>query len=98
MDVTLDNGKDNGNAAAGGAPSGITAAVPPKGWRGWRTVRALGATLAWFKRFVARLKPADRRTAGEVRTAEREHQKAVRRQLRGLPATQDPSEGRATRS
>jgi hypothetical protein len=89
---------DDGNAPVGGAPSGITVDPPPKGWRGWRVVRALGVFVGWLKRCAARLKPADKRTVGEVRMAEKEHQKAVRRELRGLPATPDPSEVPASRS
>ena len=57
-----------------------------KGWNAWR---AIVFALAWLKNGFVKVLHLDKRTGGEIRTAEKDRQKGIRREIRGLPNQPD---------
>ena len=80
--------KDPSDTAASAA-SGAQAARSK--WWGWRLVASVGVIAVIVTQGLKRFMPGGKRTAGEAREAEKERQKAIRRELRGLPAVHDNS-------
>jgi hypothetical protein len=62
-----------------------------KGWNAWR---ALVFAFTWLKNGFVKVLHLDKRTGGEIRTAEKDRQKGIRREMRGLSnqpeGTDDP--------
>jgi hypothetical protein len=62
-----------------------------KGWKSWR---AIVFALRWLKISFVKVMHLDKRTGGEIRTAEKDRQKGIRREIRGLSnqpdVTDDP--------
>ncbi|HWE96335.1 MAG TPA: hypothetical protein VG269_20395 [Tepidisphaeraceae bacterium] len=52
------------------------------GWKNWRIVTAAVFCVTIAARFVISLWPKDKRTPAELRAAEKERRKAIRRSLR----------------
>jgi hypothetical protein len=52
-----------------------------KGWKTWRT---MVFALRWLKNGCVKVMHLDKRTKGEIRTAEKDRQKRIRREMRGL--------------
>lgn len=52
-----------------------------KDWNAWR---AIVFTFTWLRNGFVRVIHLDKRTAGEIRTAEKDRQKGIRREMRGL--------------
>jgi hypothetical protein len=69
------------------------AAASSKSWKEWRLVQMLKAIIGTLKQAAHFFMPSDGRTAEKRRVAEKARQKEIRRELRGLPATTDSSNG-----
>jgi hypothetical protein len=54
------------------------------GWKNWRIVTAAVLCVTVAARFVFALWPKEKRTPAQLRAAEKQRQKAIRRSLRGL--------------
>ncbi|MDB5303007.1 MAG: hypothetical protein JWM97_556 [Phycisphaerales bacterium] len=65
-----------------------TATLPDKtaskGWKNWRVVSASVLVVGIAIRFIIALWHRDKRTPAQIRAAEKQRQKEIRRSLRGL--------------
>jgi hypothetical protein len=66
--------------------------TPAKGWIRRSASGAIALIVGWLKQTLRLLRLTDRRTPAKIRIAEKERQKEIRRELRGLPPTPERDE------
>ncbi|MDB5171495.1 MAG: hypothetical protein JWO87_3219 [Phycisphaerales bacterium] len=72
------------------APSPIAVPIPAKLRRARHVLHAFAAVFGWLQRHLPKFRRASS-TPWEVRMAEKGRHKEIRRELRGLSPTHDPS-------